>query len=292
MEIFCYRFGTLLGIPVPPAHVAYDSDNDSCGALIEWFLKEDKIRAGRTNSLKNIRMLDKLSFIYPFTDMLINFLTPKIKRHIERYTPGGDYLQRVIPAYDRKQGEQHNYETTARICEVLLGNSNSPAHNWIKYWVITYIFDALIGNTDRHQDNWGIIWTIQDTTRIGGRLTPIFDNGTSMGHEIFENKFFKFDDDSRIRSYVNRGTHHMKWKLSDSKKIQHTNIVPLMISKYPESKTWIEEILDFPIDEVRDILQELSRFDVAIPLTEARANFMLKLVKTRKETLTKVLLES
>ena len=29
----------------------------------------------------------------------------------ERYTPGGDFLQRIITGYDRKTGTQHNFES-------------------------------------------------------------------------------------------------------------------------------------------------------------------------------------
>ena len=287
MEVFCYRFGSLLNISVPPAFVAYDSDNGTCGALIEWFLKEDETKPRQIFSGKISQILDK----FVIFSLLKKHLTFKRNSYIERYTPGGDFLQKLIPDYDRKRGEQHNYDITARLCKALL-NEELPRHNWVKYWVITFIFDALVGNTDRHQDNWGIIWKIRDSKRIGAKLTPIFDNGTSMGHEIFEYNFVKFDNASHIEKYINRGSHHMKWKLSDKKKIPHLEIIPLMISKYPESRDWINEILNFSMNDVKNILNELCEFDIPIPLTESRANFMLKLVKTRKEALTSKLLES
>jgi hypothetical protein len=55
------------------------------------------------------------------------------------------------------------------------------------FWAKALTFDALIGNTDRHQDNWGIIITRQTEApnKIKKmRISPVFDNGTSMGHEI------------------------------------------------------------------------------------------------------------
>lgn len=280
MEIFCYRFGNLLKIPVPPAHVAYDTTAGTCGALIEWFLKESIAP----------RQFKNLYFLTPFLKFLDQTFVIR-NSYIEVYTPGGDILQRVIHEYDRKRGTQHNYETVARVSEALLGADN-PNHGWVKYWVRTFIFDALIGNTDRHQDNWGVIWKVQDNKPLGGRLTPVFDNGTSMGHEIFENKFLRFDDPNHIERYIKRGTHHMKWKLSDANKISHLDIVSLLINRYPDSKEWIREMLEFSLSDVNEILQNLSNFNISVPLTDKRANFMFKLVSSRKEMLTNKLLET
>ena len=278
MEIFCYRFGSMLNIPVPPAHAAYNSNNGTCGALIEWFLLEDKLPW----------KLNRLHFIPQIMRDLENFLNQKAIREV--YTPGGDFLQRLIHGYDRKRGKQHNYETTARICEALL--STGTNQDWVKYWVRTFIFDALIGNTDRHQDNWGLIWKVKNNKPLGGRLTPVFDNGTSMGHEIFENKFMLFDEKIHIERYINRGTHHMKWKLSDANKISHLEVVSLLINRYPNSREWIKEILDFSLNDVQEILQNLVDFNISTPLTEERASFMFKLVSSRKAMLINKLNES
>jgi len=65
-EIIAYRIGCLLGVPVPPALVAWDSDTDTCGALIEWFLD------------------------YPGAPP-------------ERYVSGGDIMSDMIHGYDRKR---------------------------------------------------------------------------------------------------------------------------------------------------------------------------------------------
>jgi hypothetical protein len=37
-EIIAYHIGSLLGIPVPPAFVAFNERDKTCGTLIEWFL--------------------------------------------------------------------------------------------------------------------------------------------------------------------------------------------------------------------------------------------------------------
>lgn len=80
---------------------------------------------------------------------------------------------------DGYKGKNHNFRALKKIFTDL-ELENRVTLNWQIYWAKTFLFDALIGNTDRHQDNWSII---QDRKNLKIRIFPIFDNGTSMGHE-------------------------------------------------------------------------------------------------------------
>ena len=62
MEIFCYRFGLFLNIPVPPAHAAYNSKTNTCAALIEWFL----IKARPPVELPKISLINPILNKNPF----------------------------------------------------------------------------------------------------------------------------------------------------------------------------------------------------------------------------------
>lgn len=171
VEILAYRLGIQMGISVPPAFVAYDRKKNQSGALIEWFLES----------------------ITLFAD--------------EVFIPGGDYCQRYISGFDRKKGTQHNLETAFQIFKDLKESYPSSNLDWKNYWAKVLAFDALIGNTDRHQDNWGIIEhhfkgnDLRSYKRI--RFSPVFDNGTSMGHEISPAKF-DFYSDNRLEMYIDR----------------------------------------------------------------------------------------
>ncbi len=118
-EIIAYQIGCMMEIPVPPAFVAYDSDNNICGALIEWFVD------------------------YP-------------DEPEERFVSGGDIMTSVITGFDRKKGKQHNFLSIEMYLLAL--NKKCHVLDWLGYWCDMLLFDALIGNTDRHQDNWGLLW--------------------------------------------------------------------------------------------------------------------------------------
>jgi len=256
VEIIAYLLGIQMDILVPPAFVAYDSKQNQCGALIEWFLK-----------------------------------TPgKLSR--ETYIPGGDYCQQYIPNFDRKKGTQHSFETVSQIFNDLTQRYPSFNINWHDYWAKVFVFDALIGNTDRHQDNWGIIATqtyIDNQPPVSYekmRISPVFDNGTSMGHEIFPNKFDLAKNQNRLEKYMSKGRHHMKWSLTDTDRINHCELLKKFIDKHPETRATIVDCLHkITYETLKNILDYLTSFDIPVKLTTERSEFMLKLLQFRHQRL-------
>ena len=73
-EIIAYQIGCMMEIPVPPTFVAFDSDNNVCSALIEWFVG------------------------YP-------------GQPEDRFFAGGDIMVSIIHGFDRKKGRQHNFSS-------------------------------------------------------------------------------------------------------------------------------------------------------------------------------------
>lgn len=247
MEIIAYRLGIQLGVLVPPAFVAYDSKKGQSGALIEWFLNQ----------------IDSFGF--------------------EDYVPGGDYCRQYIPDFHRKRGEEHNFETVVQIFEDLEKKHANFHADWKAYWAKAFTFDALIGNTDRHQDNWGII---RNPLNDEMRISPVFDNGTSLGHEIFSAKFKLYDNVSRLEKYVSKGWHHMKWNLSDTDPMGHLELLKKLATEYPETRQVMLDCLKMINYEVfGSILDGLIAFDVPVRLSAERADFMLKLLQFRHQRL-------
>lgn len=252
-EILAYRLGSHMGIDVPPAFVAFDSKQVQSGALIEWFLY------------------------------------PRGVLSYEVSIAGGDYCQQYIPNFNRKKGEQHNFETVSQIFEDLHKRYPAFDANWKMYWAKTFVFDALIGNTDRHQDNWAIIATLAYAEKAPVlremRISPVFDNGTSMGREISPSKFKDYEDNGYLEKYVSRGWHHMRWTIG-SPKIGHIAMLQKFINKYPETRQNMLACLKKLTSETfKTILNELAAFDVPVRLTAERAAFMLKLLQFRHQHL-------
>lgn len=170
-EVIAFRIGRLMGLTLPPVFVAIDSTRDEPGTINEWFMGYS-----------------------PDSD--------------ERYSAGGDSMQRLITGYDRHKGHQHNLKTITALSRGL-SIKGQLEHDWRNYWGLCLCFDALIGNTDRHQENWGLIWRDNGST---GRFTPYFDNGTSLGHELQPQKMGRMmRDRNELDAYLNRGQHHMRW---------------------------------------------------------------------------------
>jgi hypothetical protein len=244
-EVIAYRIGCLLDhIPVPPVFVAFDSDTGTCGALIEWFLG------------------------YP-------------GQPEERFVHGGEIMMGMISDFDQKTGRQHNYHSMALYIN-LLESRGLLEGDWRSYLCRQFLFDALIGNTDRHQDNWGLLWRQNETGSVHVRLAPVFDNGTSLGYEIIERKMPGFRDEGRILKYIERGRHHIKWKLPDDRSVPHVELLRLLIDQEHRLNSAVESTLKvFRMDLFEAAVADMKRFEMPVQLSPERAEWILRLVEAR-----------
>ncbi len=204
----------------------------------------------------------------------------------ERFTPGGDHMQAMIQGYDRKKGRQHNLTSITTFCRGLAQQGKLKT-NWKEYWGLCLCFDALIGNTDRHQENWGVIWNESDGT---AKLSPYFDNGTSLGHELFHNRLMTYmSDQNALEDYIKRGRHQMKWQLDDDNRLPLIGGVSRYCQKYPSVIPLLLERLLWNNNDLAKILSDLTRFDIKSPLTAKRADFVQNLTTHRKQLLLELL---
>ncbi len=202
----------------------------------------------------------------------------------QRYVSGGEYMKRLIKDYDYKTGRQHNFEVIALRCRVFQRQGLLPS-DWSVHWARVLVLDSLMGNTDRHQDNWGVVWGRFDG-RMEGRLSPAFDNGTSMAHEIRNQDLAGFTRDSkRLAAYVRRGRHHMKWRQADTQRLGHGALLARYCGTYAAARPLMLDCLSFRADAIERIVLGLKDVDVAVPLSVERAEFMLQLLAFRRERL-------
>lgn len=243
-EIIAYQIGTLIGVSVPPAYPAFNKTTGTCAALIEWFTG------------------------YP-------------GQKPERFVQGGDLLQGLIDNFDREKGRQHNFEHVQKIFRAL-STKGFLKEDWLKWWAGAFTFDALIGNTDRHQDNWGFLVEFEKENQQEFKLAPLFDNGTSLGHEILLKKIDNFYG-SKLQRYIEQGTHHMKWKIHEEKRTSHSEFLKKFVESFPGYKGYSFQKLDFKISTIQTILESFSGIDLPVPLNNKRSEFILRLIAKRKE---------
>lgn len=147
----------------------------------------------------------------------------------ESFVMAGDFLQKIRPDFDRDKGTRHNMKDNALLLRTLTV-SKLLHTEWRQWWVDALVFDALIGNTDRHQDNWGLIF------QPGGcRLSPLFDNGTSLGHERFTDRVGEWSE-LELDRYIAKGRHHVRWGLDEAQQERgHLALLARALEEWPET---------------------------------------------------------
>lgn len=190
-----------------------------------------------------------------------------------RVSHGGDLLRRIIK--DQKRGRPHGVRHNVTLCR------KHGVLNAAEWWGQALVFDALISNVDRHPDNWGTMKV--DSDRF--EMTPLFDNGTSLGYGLTEERVSSLADPSAVKAYASKGTHHCGWDLKDDTPGQHVELCAKFAFSYPETIAAMRNVIRFDIDAFSAVVDELTHFDVPVPLTAARAAFIKKLVSCRRSEL-------
>lgn len=207
----------------------------------------------------------------------------------DRFVYAGEFLQRIIPEFDRKKGRQHNLDDATLVLR-LFAQNRLLTGNWQQWLVDMLFFDSVIGNTDRHQDNWGFIFRDGVLPADGCLLAPLFDNGTSLGHERFTNRVAAWTD-REIDRYIERGRHHMgQTRMAGALSCGHTELVAHALNMWPNTRAIARERLELLHRGLPNLLDDLFALDGLIPFSPERANFIVRLL-TRRLSLLRALIE-
>jgi len=196
----------------------------------------------------------------------------------ESFVMAGDFLQMMHKDFDRKLGTQHNFEDNMVLLRMFSIRKILIEPNWRQWWIDALLFDTLIGNTDRHQDNWGFIFT-RSEQNVSCRLAPLFDNGTSLGHERFPAFIARWTQGDFGR-YIAKGKHHLRWSLDDPVQ-DHFELLKRVVDEWPDTRDAVCARLNFPAGDLSDVTADLLRLDAAIPLSQDRYAFILRLLTER-----------
>ncbi len=249
-EIIAYRIGCLLNLEVPPAFVAWNSSTGHCAALIEWFYNDG----------------EEVSVL------------------------AGDFLQQLYPDFDREKGRNHNLRHSVALLRLFSKAKLLRENSWRRWWAEALLFDSLIGNTDRHQDNWGFLFGAGRNNEPRARLMPLFDNGTSLGHERFVDRIADWQLHDYCR-YVQKGTHHVSWSLERPQIKGHFELLAKVVEEWPETKPFLRNrISDVTMHELVDVVLDLVHLPAPVALSGPRLDFILRLLETRLGKLKALLL--
>jgi hypothetical protein len=197
---------------------------------------------------------------------------------------GGHFMQQIIKDFDRVRGGQHNFHAINVLFRALQ-RDGLVTPDWGEEWAKMLMFDALCGNTDRHQDNWGIVFDLATKPPVG-RLSPCYDNGTSLGHELWEEYQGKKWNDDRWLKYINNGMHHMRWTLEAPQREGHVSGVQKLAVLFPALRSLMHARLTaFDMLTLRDTLKKMSAIAMPIRLTPWRTDLIYRLVNTRRSLL-------
>lgn len=247
-EVIAYQIGAMMEVPVPPAFVAYDSDNDVCGALIEWFVD------------------------YP-------------RQSEERFVAGGDIMVSQIAGFDRKKGKQHNFLSIEKYF-MALDKTQFKVTEWLSCWCDMLLFDALIGNTDRHQDNWGLLLKQGSSgVRIAPIFDNGTSLGYEILESKMAN--FS-NNPARMQTYIDKGRHHLRWHIDDEQQCQHVDLLVQLLKRYPALNNRIKNKLAlFQKEHLKYMMNLCTQYPINIPLSQVRANFVYDLIVARFQVISK-----
>jgi len=251
-EIIAYRFGSVIGVKVPPAHIGlskiYEENVDTYAALIEWFYDENK----------------------------------------DTYITGEQIMVGLMKDFDTKKGRKHNFKRIRNFSkhiikevlncwasiltfDTLIGNTDRHQENW----------GLVLKNAKLNPKGSNEVY-----------LSPAFDNGTALSYEILEQNIDLYEEDKLERYLKGKkAMHHMKWSLDLIRQLNFYEFMKIFTVDFPQIKPIIAQHLSFSYQQVEEVLAPLvgAVSDPKYKLTRKRLDFVLKLIFERKRILEETL---
>ena len=211
VEILCFHLGRIIGIRVPPTYIVRYKERYA--SLQEWFY--DPRMECRIN-------IDEKRYYDVKSSSETAFMSGKIRLQKFNEQQSKEFALR-IKLHEPHKG--HNIEDSIEAMSNQTINIGGEFREWInrerfiKDFFLLLCWDAFIGNTDRHEENWGLLW---DSEIEQYRLSPFYDNGSSLTHNISEQDIERYRNNEKgcLDRYLkgggnnkqkkkNKGQHHI-----------------------------------------------------------------------------------
>ena len=247
-EIIAYRFGCIIGVEVPPAHIGlskiYEKNVDTYAALIEWFYDESK----------------------------------------DIYITGEQIMVGLIKDFDTEKGRKHNLKTirdffkdrketlndwaSVLTFDILIGNTDRHQENW----------GLVLKNAKLNPKGGGKVYpspAFDNGTALGHEILE-----KNIDKYVDTNRLERYLVDKRAR-------HHMKWSLDEEGQLNFYEFMKKYTVEFPETKRIITRHLSFDYQQVEEVLAPLvgAVSDPKYKLTRKRLDFVLKMIFDRKRIL-------
>jgi hypothetical protein len=119
-------------------------------------------------------------------------------------------------------------------------------------------------------------------------MSPVFDNGTSLGYEPADEALAAPWPAARLAAYIGRGTHHCS--LNDATKgTPHVELCKMFLETYPSAGVEMRKVILCSDSVIDEIVHWCTGFDLPAPFTINRAAFVGRLVKARRDQLAQAL---
>lgn len=204
----------------------------------------------------------------------------------QNFVHAADFFQQIFPDFDHQKGSQHNLLDLRKICRVLskfIGEEQS----WNQWLNELILFDSIIGNTDRHQENWGIVHSPNEKPSI--KLSPLFDNGTSLGHERFPANVSRWND-AKVDKYIKQGAHHLRIDAGDPKvRLNHLESIRMIVNESEQNKAFVQQIMQTDFASMLAKLEYLCEIELEIPLSKQRFDWISRLLLCRHKLICELL---
>lgn len=171
----------------------------------------------------------------------------------ENLSEGADLISELDYTYDRHklEGEREAYTYS-------LLNQIFDKYGILSKLYEMIVFDTLIGNTDRHQDNFGLIRKV-GTQEV--RFAPLYDNASSLGRELTQDRVTKMLKDSQmLRAYVenNKARSCIRWgSKSNLNKISLIDFFKEVHRISPEILVYAEKVCLLTDDKISWLVSQI-----------------------------------
>ncbi|WPR66081.1 HipA domain-containing protein [Glutamicibacter protophormiae] len=154
------------------------------------------------------------------------------------------------------------------------------------------IFDAWISNQDRHEDNWAVLNPMVKRSDLVARLSPVYDNGSSLAFNVTETKMAEMLNDSanpRIQQWSARAKAHRFERVQpDNRRLGLVEAAEVALHLCTEAgqRHWKHKLSTIDLDQARGIAHEISQ------MSDVRRKFVNRLLTLNMERIQDVCLST